>query len=148
MNTVRRRIVWFVGRDIILFAAFIIFCFRSSDVLSSQLEVYCNQGGPLGVDIRNGSILMFGTVIVVVLYAFRSRVQSSVATLGIFLVVGGGLSNLIDRALFGCVRDFLLIKGLPAFNVADVALTVGGILAVFSIWEKPKTDRPDVVKII
>ncbi len=138
MNTGRRSIIRFVGRDIILFAAFVMFCFLSSGLLSSKLEVYCNQGGPLGVDIRNGSMLMFGIVIVFVLYVFRNHIQSSVATFGIFLIVGGGFSNLIDRVLFGCIRDFLLITGFPAFNVADVALTVGGILAVVSIWEKPK----------
>ena len=46
------------------------------------------------------------------------------------LVAGGAVGNLIDRVYFGVVTDFVLwryqSKEWPVFNVADVALVVGG----------------------
>jgi lipoprotein signal peptidase len=53
----------------------------------------------------------------------RRRIE--LAPLAVVVVVAGILGNLVDRVLFGSVRDFLLIPGDVAINVADVALTVG-----------------------
>lgn len=46
-------------------------------------------------------------------------------------IVGGGAGNLIDRILFGSVRDFMNV-GIGSlrtgiFNVADMAITFGGL---------------------
>jgi signal peptidase II len=41
------------------------------------------------------------------------------------LVIGGGLSNLIDRVRFGFVVDYLKVGSWPVFNLADVFLTLG-----------------------
>lgn len=54
-------------------------------------------------------------------------------------VLGGALGNLIDRAVFGQVTDFLLVyyRGWtwPAFNVADSFITIGvTILVAHSIF--------------
>lgn len=46
------------------------------------------------------------------------------------LVLVGGLSNLADRIIFGCVRDIFLVSWFPAFNSADVYLTIGAAAAV------------------
>jgi signal peptidase II len=55
--------------------------------------------------------------------------------LAIGLIFGGAVGNLIDRARFGAVVDFVDVYWRewhwPAFNVADSAITVGvGLLAV------------------
>ncbi len=57
------------------------------------------------------------------------------AALGLGLIFGGAVGNLIDRGRFGAVVDFIDLhwKGYhwPAFNVADSAITVGaGLLAL------------------
>jgi signal peptidase II len=41
------------------------------------------------------------------------------------LLAGGALGNLIDRARLGGVTDFIDPPAWPAFNVADVAITLG-----------------------
>jgi signal peptidase II len=55
--------------------------------------------------------------------------------LGLTLVLGGAIGNLIDRALYGYVVDFLLFYyrewSYPAFNVADSAITCGVALILF-----------------
>lgn len=54
--------------------------------------------------------------------------------LGIGLVVGGALGNVVDRLRFGAVVDFLDVHAAgwhwPAFNLADSAITVGVALLV------------------
>lgn len=51
------------------------------------------------------------------------------------LVLGGALGNVIDRVAFGHVVDFLYFhyRGFawPAFNVADMAISVGAVLLVW-----------------
>lgn len=54
------------------------------------------------------------------------------AALGLGLIFGGAIGNLIDRGRFGAVVDFIDLywRGYhwPAFNVADSAITVGASL--------------------
>ena len=53
---------------------------------------------------------------------------------GLGLIFGGAIGNLIDRARFGAVVDFVDVhyRGWhwPAFNVADSAITVGAVLLI------------------
>ena len=59
----------------------------------------------------------------------------SVLTLGLALLLGGAIGNLIDRLLYGYVVDFILVYydkwSYPAFNVADSAITCGVALVLF-----------------
>ena len=60
------------------------------------------------------------------------------------LVIGGAIGNLVDRPLFGYVRDFIYLKfiNFAVFNVADMALTVGIILLlVYIIFYSSKTEQ-------
>lgn len=56
-----------------------------------------------------------------------------VFTLG--AILGGTLSNVIDRFIFGGVRDFIYLKfiNFAIFNVADMAITVGAILLCVAV---------------
>ena len=53
--------------------------------------------------------------------------------IGFGLVAGGALGNLIDRVRFGCVVDFLDFRVWPVFNIADSAITIGGILICYKM---------------
>ena len=54
--------------------------------------------------------------------------------LGLALILGGALGNLIDRVRFGHVVDFLDFHALgwhwPAFNVADSGISVGAVILI------------------
>jgi len=54
--------------------------------------------------------------------------------LGLALILGGALGNVIDRLRFGHVVDFVDLHAFgwhwPAFNVADSAITIGAVLLV------------------
>jgi signal peptidase II len=71
---------------------------------------------------------------VVTVYAFRSSVRSVRLQIGLALILGGAVGNLLDRVRFGFVVDFLDFSmgghHWPAFNVADSAICIGvGLLA-------------------
>lgn len=47
------------------------------------------------------------------------------------LVLGGAVGNLGDRLMQGGVTDFILVHFFPyVFNVADIAISIGGVLLV------------------
>lgn len=64
--------------------------------------------------------------------AARTRPEERVKRLGLALIAGGALGNLIDRIRDGVVTDFIRWRWhehkWPIFNVADAALLVGVIL--------------------
>ncbi len=56
------------------------------------------------------------------------RAERWMTALSLSLVIGGAVGNLVDRARFGAVVDFLDFSGLYfpwIFNVADAAISVG-----------------------
>ena len=64
------------------------------------------------------------------------------------LILGGAVGNLVDRALFGEVVDFVQIgvsgHYWPVFNVADMGVTVGAsMLILYAIW--PRRGRHSMV---
>ena len=55
-------------------------------------------------------------------------------SLGLALILGGALGNVIDRLRFGQVVDFLDFHAFgwhwPAFNVADSAISIGAVILI------------------
>ena len=67
-----------------------------------------------------------------------------IGAVAIGLVFGGAVGNLIDRARFGAVVDFVDVHWhdwhWPAFNVADSAITVGvALLAICLVGERERS---------
>ncbi len=64
------------------------------------------------------------------------------APVGLGLILGGAIGNLIDRARLGFVVDFLDLywrnHHWPTFNVADVGITVGVVLLMIDMVVSPK----------
>ena len=80
------------------------------------------------------TIVAVGVAIGIIRYG--RRLTSPWWALGLGLVLGGALGNLVDRffrapgPLEGHVVDFFAVGTFPVFNVADSAITVGAILLV------------------
>ena len=66
------------------------------------------------------------------LLAASGVLEDSSARIGLGLVLGGTLGNLIDRAARGAVIDFIDLRVWPVFNVADGAIVVGTSLVFWS----------------
>lgn len=69
-----------------------------------------------------------------VLFYNRSRWSRRPLTQsGMALVSGGAIGNLIDRLRVGAVIDFIDVHVWPVFNVADLAVTAGAGLLIFTL---------------
>ena len=81
---------------------------------------------------------------VVLLLGWLRRVDHLITASGLGLIIGGAMGNVIDRARFGAVIDFLDFHALgwhwPAFNVADSAIFVGAVLLLVDGLLMPRRD--------
>ena len=116
-----------------------------------------NSGAAFGlfasVDSSLKAILLNSVAVIVFLvvsaYALRSSHKSVRLQVGLALILGGAVGNLLDRVRFGYVVDFLdfSLSGhhWPAFNVADSAICIGvGLLFLDMLRnEEAETPRPD-----
>ena len=74
---------------------------------------------------------------VILFFFFWKKKNQTWLTIGLSLILGGAMGNLIDRIRFAYVIDFLdfFLKGYhwPAFNVADSAVTAGTFYLLINI---------------
>ncbi len=70
--------------------------------------------------------------LVLIVWLFRLTVREKLTAVGLGLIIGGAVGNLIDRIVNGYVVDFIDVFyqdwHWPAFNLADSAITGGVIL--------------------
>lgn len=82
--------------------------------------------------------------IVLIIWLGRIKVSEKIETLAIAMILGGALGNLIDRAIYGHVIDFVdwyyKEHHWPAFNIADSAITVGAILLIYNSFKHHDKD--------
>jgi signal peptidase II len=81
--------------------------------------------------------------VAVIIHLLRSNTtREPFLTWGLGLILGGAVGNLVDRIRFGHVVDFLDFhlgqRHWPAFNVADIAITVGAFAVIVSMYRKRK----------
>jgi len=101
-----------------------------------------NNDSPLNAWIL--SILALSIAIVLVIWLSRTDRRS--VAIGLGLIIGGAIGNVIDRLRFGAVFDFLDVHAYgfhwPAFNVADSAITIGAVLLVAdSLFARPEARK-------
>lgn len=70
----------------------------------------------------------------IVYLALRSTPRQLFARLGFALILGGAMGNVIDRAIYGHVVDYILFHtphwSFAVFNLADVFISIGAFLVV------------------
>jgi signal peptidase II len=104
-----------------------------------NLVLVWNRGVSFGMLDALGAVapwLLSGLAVAVViaLLLWLRRSEHAVMAIGLGLVIGGALGNVIDRLRYGAVVDFLdfHLAGWhwPAFNLADAGICVGAGLIV------------------
>jgi len=79
----------------------------------------------------------------VIIFMLRRHAADPLFCLGLSLVLGGALGNLVDRVAIGRVVDFIEVHAagyfFPAFNAADSAITLG---AAILIWDGLRRKSP------
>ena len=89
--------------------------------------------------------LINGVMIAVVLaLIFKGKGLSRTTRWALLLVATGGLGNLIDRLAYGYVIDFieLTFMRFAVFNLADVMVSVGAVLAAACMLLGGEKERP------
>lgn len=94
-----------------------------------------NRGAAFGI-LRN-QFFLFITAAVVAIILLVANLKGSKRVdsyaLALSLILAGAAGNLFDRLFFGSVIDFLDFRVWPVFNVADSAITIGVILALWHL---------------
>jgi signal peptidase II len=128
----------------------IAFAALAADQLTKQIvtsRLSLDEGvhvlGPFWIHHVQNSGIAFGlfasaTPVVIVLtaiavtwmlaYFARSGARHPVLPVALGLVIGGSVSNLLDRVRLGYVTDFLDLRYWPSFNLADSFIVIGVLM--------------------
>jgi signal peptidase II len=116
--------------------------------------------GPLSIHHVQNSGIAFGlfssataavtvvtaiAVVWMVVFFARSGGRHPVLPAALGLLIGGSMSNLVDRIRLGHVTDFIDFKYWPAFNLADSFIVLGVLIllgAMLVADRAPKPPRP------
>jgi signal peptidase II len=107
-----------------------------------------NTGIAFGLFARATSVVTVVTAAAVVwmlAYFARAGSRHPVLPAALGLLIGGSLSNLVDRIRLGHVTDFIDLRYWPAFNLADSFIVVGVaiLLAALAVADRaPPPRRP------
>jgi signal peptidase II len=109
-----------------------------------RLALAENPGAAFGFFKGGGEIIaVFAAVAVgVIFFAFRS-VDHRADLIGLGLVLGGAVGNLVDRVtrgsglLDGRVTDWIDLWFIPNFNIADASISIGVALLLLGALRRP-----------
>ncbi len=100
---------------------------------------FLGMGSDLSPTLRILLLLIVPIVVLamVLIHILRDKTMDKVSLIGFACVIGGGIANVFDRIIYGSVTDFLHIDlggvfRTGIFNAADMSVTCGMILIVFS----------------
>ncbi|MFH1112159.1 MAG: signal peptidase II [Patescibacteria group bacterium] len=79
------------------------------------------------------SLTIIALIIIIYLAVFAYQKKNYWLLAATTLILVGGVSNLIDRLLYGQIIDLIHIWLLPIFNLADAYLMAGLLLFLFSL---------------
>lgn len=85
-----------------------------------------------------------GTLFVAFVSLARFGRASHIERLALACLLGGAAGNAIDRWRWGYVVDFIHVEHWPVFNVADIALTLGGGLLFLSAWLATRVENKGI----
>lgn len=120
-----------------------------------DLRLVLNPGAVFGVGAgRRGLFIAFTAGAIAFglwMFARWTTARDTLTHVGIGLVLSGGLGNLYDRLVFGCVRDFLhplptlrWPGGRPVWpyvsNVADALLLIGIGIVLVKLWRADRAE--------
>jgi signal peptidase II len=113
--------------------------------------------GPLSIHHVQNSGIAFGffssatavvtvvtsvAVIWMIWFFARSGGRHPVLPAALGLLIGGSLSNLVDRVRLGHVTDFIDFRYWPAFNLADSFICIGVVILLLALFAVDRAPKP------
>ncbi|WP_253200871.1 signal peptidase II [Collinsella sp. zg1085] len=116
-----------------------------------ELRYVENRGAAFSIGEGFSGVFVFlalAITIATIAYLSRAPQVSKLELIGLALVVGGALGNALDRVLRGFVVDFFATTFIdfPVFNVADIAIDVGVVLACIGYMFLSPANRVDATE--
>ena len=88
-------------------------------------------------------------LVAIAAYGTQLGFRDRLARIGLALILGGAIGNLIDRAVAGHVVDFVDVYWNDvhfwAFNVADAAINIGALMVILDMFGVGRRDASDTV---
>lgn len=108
-----------------------------------SLSYVKNTGAGFGILQGQNMMIAFLTLAFIgaVLYFYDKIPHEKKTVVFTGILLGGAVGNLIDRLVFGFVQDFIAFSFWPAFNVADMGITIGGIGLIVYLWNKDSKNK-------
>lgn len=103
-----------------------------------------NSGIAFGFFSQATAIVIALTAVAIawmVLFFARSGARHPILPVGLGLVLGGSVSNLVDRVRLGYVTDYLDLRWWPSFNLADTFIVVGVIVLLGALFLAEREPR-------
>lgn len=97
-----------------------------------KLKTLWNEGAAFGFPVKPSTLIAASASLLALLWTRRKEHPISIG-----LVLGGGLSNLMERLLHGKVYDYIQFPKAPGklkryvYNLADFSILLGGIGLLF-----------------
>lgn len=107
-----------------------------------------NSGAAFGILQGQTTFLIVTSLLglaAILLYYVYPPMDHGLVRIALGMQLGGAAGNLLDRARFGEVTDFIDVGSFPTFNVADSAITVSIITVLFFFaTQELETDKKAV----
>lgn len=112
-----------------------------------ELRFYLNDGMAFSMLSGKQTFLIIATSIALLVgvYVLFTRCKNlPLLRWALLLIVSGGVGNLIDRVLNGCVVDYInpLFMHFAVFNFADICVCVGAALMVLFVLLHDDEEKP------
>ena len=153
--------IWFVIFSVLIpvLDQFLKFQVKNNIAVDTQISTFLpflkisnvrNSGVAFGV-LKPFTFLMIIMVLLIISFfcylIFVKKRQDSLFLVSAAFIIGGGLSNLIDRLLFKYVTDYISISFFtPVCNLADYFICIGTILLIIYYFKNPETKPRHVAK--
>lgn len=101
-----------------------------------------NTGSAWGIMASKPVLLVCVIIIMIIgliIYLIKAK-PAKLEKISIYLIIAGGIGNLISRAVYGYVVDFINIHIIPVFNIADISICVGCGLLLLAILVLEKNE--------
>lgn len=102
-----------------------------------SIKLVENTGMAFGINSESNKNNIIASIIVLIfivrfMITKKEMITQYVRVLLSF-IIAGGIGNVIDRVIHGAVIDFINLKNMPTFNIADIYIVVGWILFIISV---------------
>lgn len=102
-----------------------------------SIKPVLNPQGVLGLSVNNNVLIVAGVCIIIgLLLLLAHGIERRPIRLGLWLIIGGAFSNVVDRLVYGGAVDVISILDLSRFNLADVMIVLGAVSVLRGLWSK------------